>query len=130
MRIIRALIASSLLILTLALPVNAFAASTSSGSSGEACKAIGAISPEGGTCKDSAGPSVNSLISTAINLLSLVAGVIAVIMLIVSGFKYITSQGDAGSITSAKNSLLYAIIGLVVVVFAQILVKFVLSKAT
>lgn len=130
MKKLRALITSSLLAFTLLMPVTAFAASSTGGSSGEACSAISSISPNGGTCDKSSGPSVNKLIKTAINLLSLVAGVIAIIMLIVSGLKYITSQGDSNSISSAKNSLLYAIIGLVVVVFAQILVKFVLSKAT
>lgn len=130
MRKLQLLVASALLILTICTPVVAYAASTSSGSGGEACEAIKKISPNGGTCNNSSGPSVNRLIKTAVNLLSLVAGVIAVIMLIVSGLKYITSQGDAASITSAKNSLLYAVIGLVVVVFAQILVKFVLNRPT
>jgi hypothetical protein len=51
-------------------------------------------------------------------------------MIIIGGLKYITSSGDSNNITSAKNTILYAIIGLVVVALAQFIVKFVLGKAT
>lgn len=73
---------------------------------------------------------VNNLIKLVINIFSLVVGVVAVIMIIIGGLKYITSSGDSNNITSAKNTILYAIIGLVVVALAQFIVKFVLSKAT
>ncbi len=51
-------------------------------------------------------------------------------MIIVGGLKYITSGGDSGNITSAKNTILYAIVGLIVVALAQIIVRFVLQRAT
>jgi cytochrome bd-type quinol oxidase subunit 2 len=73
---------------------------------------------------------VNGLITLIINLFSIVVGVVAVIMIIIGGLKYITSSGDSNNITSAKNTILYAIIGLVVVALAQFIVKFVLNKAT
>jgi cytochrome bd-type quinol oxidase subunit 2 len=73
---------------------------------------------------------VNNLIALVINIFSLVVGVVAVIMIIIGGLKYITSSGDSNNITSAKNTILYAIIGLVVVALAQFIVKFVLGKAT
>ena len=57
-------------------------------------------------------------------------GIIAVIMIIVGGFRYIASGGKQESITAAKNTILYAIIGLVIVALAQIIVKFVLEKST
>lgn len=72
---------------------------------------------------------VNKTIRLVINVFSLVVGVISVIMIIIGGLKYITSGGEAGNITGAKNTILYAIIGLVVVALAQVVVKFVLSKA-
>ncbi len=71
---------------------------------------------------------VNRIIRVVIDLFSLVVGVIAVIMIIIGGLKYITSGGDSGNITGAKNTILYAIIGLVVVALAQFIVKFVLNK--
>lgn len=73
---------------------------------------------------------VNKTIRLVINVFSLIVGVISVIMIIIGGLKYITSGGESGNITGAKNTILYAIIGLVVVALAQVIVKFVLSKAT
>lgn len=73
---------------------------------------------------------INALIATVINIFSLVVGVVAVIMIIIGGLKYITSGGDSGNVTGAKNTILYAIIGLVIVALSQFIVKFVLGKAT
>lgn len=73
---------------------------------------------------------INNIISDAINIFSIIVGIIAVIMIIVGGFKYITSGGDSGNITSAKNTIIYAVIGLVIVALAQFLVQFVLDKAS
>lgn len=72
---------------------------------------------------------LNSLITSIVNIFSVIVGIVAVIMIIIGGFKYITSGGDSGNVTGAKNTILYAIIGLVVVALAQFIVKFVLSKA-
>lgn len=73
---------------------------------------------------------INDIIRTIINLLSVAVGVVAVIMIIVGGLRYITSGGSDTSVTGAKNTILYAIIGLIIVALAQILVRFVLSKVT
>lgn len=97
-------------------------------SSEDACEALKRLNPDNKGCGAAQG-GVNTIIRVALNLLSFIAGVIAVIMIIVSGFKYVTAQGDANQISSAKNSLLYAIVGLVVVAFAQAIVKFALSKS-
>jgi hypothetical protein len=84
------------------------------------------------SCVDdpAAGEKVDTIIKLVINIFSLVVGVVSVIMIIIGGLKYITSGGDSGNITGAKNTILYAIIGLVVVALAQVVVKFVLAKAT
>lgn len=73
---------------------------------------------------------VNSLIEDVVNIFSLVVGVISVIMIIVGGFRYITSGGESNSVGSAKNTILYAIIGLVIVALAQFIVQFVLGRVT
>ena len=78
-------------------------------------------------CSSNTG-SVNTLVSTILNIFSVVVGLIAVVMIIVAGFKYITSGGKDESVKGAKNTILYAIIGLVIVGLAQIIVQFVLSK--
>ncbi len=72
---------------------------------------------------------VNSLITQIINIFSVIVGIIAVIFIIIGGLKYITSGGDSGNVTGAKNTILYAIIGLIIVALAQFIVRFVLSKA-
>jgi vacuolar-type H+-ATPase subunit I/STV1 len=73
---------------------------------------------------------LNVLIKNIINIFSVVVGIVAVIMIIVGGFRYITSGGDSGNVTGAKNTILYAIVGLVIVALAQFIVKFVLNKST
>lgn len=73
---------------------------------------------------------VNDLIRQIINIFSVIVGIIAVIMIIIGGLKYITSGGDSGNVTGAKNTILYAIIGLIIVALAQFIVRFILSKTT
>lgn len=89
-----------------------------------ACSALGSSS-----CAQPAGStSIDTVIAAVINILSAVVGVVAVIMIIVGGFKYITSGGDSNKATGARNTIMYAIVGLVVVAFSQMIVYFVLNK--
>jgi hypothetical protein len=74
--------------------------------------------------------SLNRLITKIVNIFSLIVGVVAVIMIIIGGFRYITSGGDSNNVGAAKNTILYAIVGLIIVALAQVIVKFVLAKAT
>jgi hypothetical protein len=85
----------------------------------------------GADCSTSdATDKINNLVHTIVNLLSAIVGIVAVIMIIVGGLRYITSGGNDASVTGAKNTILYAIIGLIIVALAQILVRFTLSKVT
>jgi hypothetical protein len=85
------------------------------------------------TCGGSAGVS-NSAISTdarkLVGLFSIIVGAVSVIMIIYGGFRYITSGGDSGRVGNAKNTLIYAIVGLVIVALAQVIVHFVLNQAS
>ncbi|HVS78844.1 MAG TPA: pilin [Candidatus Saccharimonadales bacterium] len=74
--------------------------------------------------------SFDHIITVVIDILSVVVGIVAVIMIIVAGFRYVTSGGKQESVTGAKNTILYAVIGLIIVALAQIIVRFVLNKAT
>lgn len=80
------------------------------------------------TTGDEGTNQVNNAVKLGLNLFSAIVGIIAVVMIIVGGIKYITSGGDSGNITSAKNTIMYAVIGLVVVALAQIIVNFVLER--
>ncbi|HLG90751.1 MAG TPA: pilin [Candidatus Saccharimonadales bacterium] len=90
------------------------------------CDASGQSPCDSGT----ATKSLDDTIASVINILSVVVGVVAVIMLIVGGFRYITSAGDTARVASAKNTILYAIIGLIIVALAQVIVRFVLGNVT
>lgn len=69
----------------------------------------------------------NKIITTAVNVFSVVVGIVAVIMIIVGGFKYITSGGESNNVSSAKNTILFAIVGLIIVGLAQVIVHFVVG---
>ena len=89
----------------------------------------------GGDCESNnkdgdASSRVQKIVTNIINIVSLVVGVAAVIMIMVGGLRYITSNGDSGQVGNAKNTILYAVVGLIVVALAQIIVRFVVNKAT
>lgn len=99
-----------------------------SGSRAGVCEGIAMATGQG--CDDATAASgVNNIIGTVVNVLSIAVGIIAVIMIIIGGLKYITSSGDSNNVTSAKNTILYAVVGLVIVAIAQFIVRFVVSKA-
>ncbi len=73
-----------------------------------------------------AGP--NGIITKVARILAWVTGIVAVFMVMAGGFMYITSGGDSNKIATAKNMIIYAAIGIVVVGLAQIIVAFIISR--
>lgn len=63
-----------------------------------------------------------------LNLVSILAGMVAVFMVIYGGFRFLTSAGNPESTKAGRNAILYAVVGLIIVAFAQIIVKFILNK--
>jgi hypothetical protein len=93
------------------------------------CNGIGATG--GGTnCATSSGPTLGGIIAAAINILSVIVGIAAIVMIMIGGFRYITSGGDSGKIAGAKDAIVYALVGIIIVAFAQAIVKFVLNKVS
>lgn len=78
--------------------------------------------------KQESAKTANHLVSTIVNIMTVVVGILAVIMIIYAGFRYVTSGGSDDAVKGAKNTIIYAIIGLVVVALAQIIVHFVINK--
>lgn len=78
----------------------------------------------------SGGLDLNNVIKFVLNTLTIIVGIAAVVMIIIGGFRFITSGGESNNVASAKKTILYAVIGLIIVAFAQIIVRFVLHKAT
>lgn len=70
------------------------------------------------------------VITTITNTLLFVVGALAVIMIIVGGIRYATSGGNASNVTAAKNTILYAIVGLIIAFLAFAAVNWVLSAIT
>lgn len=95
-------------------------------SKSEVCNSIGT----GGECKQNGGVDLNKLTATIINIMSIVIGIVAVVMVMIAGFNFITANGDSSKISTARSALTYAVIGLIIVALAQIIVQFVLAKAT
>lgn len=79
-------------------------------------------------CKENENETFGAVIRRIINIFSVVVGAVSVIMIIVGGFRYIISGGDSTGVTGAKNTILYAVVGLVIVLFAQVLVRFIISN--
>lgn len=72
----------------------------------------------------------SGIFETIVNILLFLIGAISVIMLIYGGIRYTISGGDSNSVTAAKNTILYAIVGIVVAVLAFAVVKFVVGSLT
>jgi hypothetical protein len=72
--------------------------------------------------------TVNRTVRFIVNTLSIIVGVAAVIMIIVNGLRMVVANGDTNNITSARNGVIYALVGIVIVAFAQIIVRFVLNR--
>ncbi len=121
-------IAFSMLVAPLALVATTHAAYDPGGA---ACSgANGGASNSTSSCSTNANQNtLPTIVGKIIQIFSWVVGAVSVIMLIYGGFKYITSGGDAGGVTAAKNTILYAIVGLVIVALSQVIVNFVLDKA-
>lgn len=95
-----------------------------------AINVFGGCSGNGGTevCSARSRDGVNDIVQTVIDLLFWVIAIIAVVMIIVGGIKYVVSNGDASKITSAKNTVLYSVVGLVVALLAYAIVGFVIGR--
>ena len=70
----------------------------------------------------------NSIWTRILDTFTYVIGAVSVLVIIVGGLRYITSGGDQAGITGAKNTILYAVIGLVVAILAYSIVHFVVSN--
>lgn len=95
-----------------------------------ACGANGQTSCDLNTQKQKAASDLETTIKNVVSILSLMVGVLSIIMVIVGGFRYVTSGGKQENVSAAKNTVLYAAIGLVVAALAQILVHFVLRSTS
>ncbi len=99
---------------------------------GDACAGLNTLDnqgdPNNSTCSSASGSALTNIVAFVLNILSAIVGFAAVVMIIVAGLKFITANGDSGSITTARNTILYAVVGLIIVASSQVLVHFVLQR--
>jgi len=73
------------------------------------------------------GDSAASMTKTVVNTMLFILGIVAVIMIVIGGIRYVVSNGDSAAVAGAKNTILYAVIGLVVAILAYAIVNFVVT---
>jgi hypothetical protein len=82
-------------------------------------------------CKASGGNNLSGptgIIIKVSNIFAFVAGVGAVFVIIIGGFTYVTSNGDSGKASGGKNAVVYAVIGLVIIVLGRAIIGFVVGR--
>lgn len=79
-------------------------------------------------CNTGGGNPIERIIKNITNVVSAVVGIAAVIMIIVGGISMMLAGGDTQKFANGRNTVLYAVIGIIVVVLAQALVRFILSR--
>lgn len=94
--------------------------------SGGSNRSTTCINKKSSTSNPLLGP--NGIITNVIQVLVIIIGAASVIMVMIGGLKYIISSGDPAKVSNAKDTILYALIGLVVAILAQSIVSFVLIR--
>ena len=78
--------------------------------------------------KDSGEGQVNGIIKTIVEVLLMAVGAISIIMIVIGGILFALSSGDAQKAAKARNTVLYAVVGLAVSLFASAIVNFVFNR--
>lgn len=89
------------------------------------------------SCKDAAcsvvkenrlAPNSSNVVLNIMRVVLMALGAISVLMIVIGGLRYVLSQGDSNGVNSAKNTILYAVIGLVVALLSAGIVQFVTGQ--
>lgn len=73
--------------------------------------------------------SIGDIAKKIVTLFSQIVGFVSVVFIIYGGFRYITSGGDSTKVGNAKNTIIYALIGLIIVALAQAIIAFTLNTS-
>lgn len=95
----------------------------------QTCSGLAALSSSN-SCDSGSQKKINKIVKTTTNLISYIVGAVAVLVLIFAGFRFITANGDQNTVNSARNMILYAIIGIAVVVLAQLIVHLTINTVS
>jgi hypothetical protein len=114
-----------LAVVTVFLAISAIVLSPSLTYADPATEIQGGVKAVGG---DNGGASLEVNLQTIVNILLFVLGAVAVIMIVIGGIRYATSNGDSSAIKGAKDTILYSVIGLIVAILAYAIVNFVITS--
>lgn len=117
------------LFLNLSLPILSPPLAQSASPQQQACEGSGG-KWSGSKCQNntSNGPSVPKTVENAINILLFVVGAAAVIVIVVQGLRFVSSNGDPQAVSKAKNGIIFALVGLAVAAIAYAIVNFILNQ--
>ena len=87
-----------------------------------------AIDPKTKIKKNAGSDTLETDVTSIINIIIGVLGILAVVVIILGGIQYMTSNGDANKVKKAKDTILYGIIGLIIVILSAAIVNFVIGK--
>lgn len=94
--------------------------------SAQSLKACEGVAATGGSCDT--GTGLTKGFATVANTLIFIVGAVSVLMVIIGGLRYVLSNGDSAGLKSAKDTILYALVGVVVSLLAYALVSFVIGR--
>ncbi|HWB39302.1 MAG TPA: pilin [Candidatus Saccharimonadales bacterium] len=123
-RLMLTIFTSLALIMAPAAMVPAYAACSGSTAKDQVLKGIGQTSGDCSAGED----AINHTVHTIVNILSYIVGIVSIVAIISAGFKYITSGGESSKISNAKSTIIYALVGLVIAVLAQMIIYFVINE--
>lgn len=95
----------------------------------DVCEGVGAASGGSGCTPTGGVTDINVVVRTGLRIFQSIVGIIAVIMMVTAGLRFITSGGTPDKINSARNTLLYGAIGIVVVALSEVIIQFALNQA-
>ncbi|MDX1765649.1 MAG: pilin [Candidatus Saccharimonadales bacterium] len=91
----------------------------------DACKGI---TGQDGDCGANGSDDVNNLLANTLSILSYIVGAASVIMIVIGGLRYVFSSGDPQQAAAARNTIIYSVIGLVVALAAQGIIRIVFDN--
>lgn len=100
-------------------------AHAATGSIDAVCEGVTGV---GGGCNQQEASRVGKTIKTALRIMQVIAGLLAVFYLISAGLKFITSSGSSEGVKSARNTILYTAIGIIIVLLSEAIIRFVLDR--
>jgi len=130
MKLIKQILVLTTISMTFLLPVSAHAFDINNPTKGGSSICSGQSTAY---CSDTANSGQNDiygptgLITSAIDIISYIAGIAAIIVLMIGGFRFVVSGGDANSVSGARNMILYALVGFVVIGAAQLIMRFIIG---